>query len=60
MNDALYIEESFLKGQSTSILLHQIEECMLRYYDKPTKLSVDVYGHLINILIAKTEDELYL
>jgi hypothetical protein len=33
---------------------------MLRYYDKPTKLSVDVYGHLINILIAKTEEELYL
>jgi hypothetical protein len=55
LNDALYLEDTFVRGQNSAILLRLIEECMLRYYEKPTKLSEDVYSHLISVLVAKTE-----
>lgn len=40
-------------------MVRDILERKNRYYDSPTKLSEQVYGHLVNLLSAKRDDDFY-
>jgi hypothetical protein len=59
LNEALCLEESFYRGQNSSIMMQEIEERKRRYYETPTKLSEEVYAHLLRLLSAKKDDEFY-
>lgn len=55
LNQALCLEESFYKAHNSSALMHEIEERKKRYYETPTKLSEEVYKHLLLLLSAKKD-----
>lgn len=59
LNEALCLEESFYRAQNSSSLMREIEERKRRYYELPTKLSEEVYSHLITLLSAKRDEEFY-
>lgn len=40
-------------------MMKDILERKLKYYEAPTKLSEEVYNHLVNLLSAKKDDEFY-
>jgi hypothetical protein len=56
LNEALCMEDSFYKGENSSTMMKDIQERMVKYYEAPTKLSDEVYTHLINLLSAKKDD----
>lgn len=59
LNEALSLEDSFYRGENSSSMLRDILDRKNRYYDSPTKLSEEVYNHLVNLLSAKRDEEFY-
>jgi hypothetical protein len=40
-------------------MLRDILDRKNRYYESPTKLSEEIYTHLVNLLSAKRDEEFY-
>ena len=40
-------------------MMKEIEEKKKKYYETPTKLSEEVFTHLINLLSTKKDEEFY-